>query len=181
MKKLLMISTVLLILISCGPKKVTPEIFLIPSGYRGQIKVIFNEPCGEKEVYDGKKRVYIIPENGVLITQFKQEMGIIDQEFYYIDAKGGRTPIPEMEMADFNQDDSTKKFSNEPPRDKLGAFFVFTGIADNETSNEFEYTGCYIGSFTEVRYQWMDNYAYEHSTDSIQRAQLNLCRSATTQ
>ena len=177
MKKYIALIISLFILISCGSKKVTPEIFLIPSGYRGQVKVIFNEPCGQKEAYEGKKRLYIIPESGVLITQFKQELGIINQEFYYVDAKGNRTPIPEMEMADFNQDDSTKHFPNEPPRDKLGMFFGFTGGSESTGEKKYEFYGIYVGSFTEVMYSWMGNYSYEHAHDSLEFLQVKNCRS----
>lgn len=186
MKKILLIVSTFGLLMSCGPKKVTPEIFLIPSGYRGTVNVIFNEPCGQKESKEGKKRLYIVPENGILITQFKMELGIINEEFYYIDAKGGRTSIPKMMLSDFNEETTTKRNENEPPRDQVGVFqWGNTGMSQWEGEQEYNYYSFYIGTYTEVRDSFSTLYGstskYEHVFDSLTHAQINLCRSATTQ
>ncbi len=174
----------LFLLASCGSKKVTPEIFLIPSGYRGTVKVVFNEPCGSKESLEGNKRLYIIPENGVLITQFKQELGIINQEYYYIDAKGGRQLIPKMMLQDFNEETTTKINEHEPSRDQVGIFqWGTTGEMQTQGEEKFSFYIFQVGTYTEVRDSFTTLFQgdgiYEHKFDSISNVMVRLCRTAT--
>jgi hypothetical protein len=181
MKKSLIAISILWIFISCGSKKVTPEIFLIPTGYRGGIHIVMNESCGRAPSMEEKKRVYIIPENGILISSFKMESGIIDCEFYYIDAKGNRALIPKMMMSDFNEETTTKRNENEPPRDQVGIFqWGNTGNAQYENEKEFVFYSFYVGTYTEVRDSFSTMFQgdgkYEHMFDSLTYAQLKLCR-----
>ena len=64
-----------------------PELFLIPDKYEGIITVVFSQKNGQEEKYIDKRRVYDIPENGILLTQFaKTTHGKLNQVFYYKDA-----------------------------------------------------------------------------------------------
>lgn len=169
------------LLISCGSKKVTPEIFLIPSGYRGEVKVIFGEPCGNKESFDGKKRLYIVPESGILISQFKQEFGIINQEYYYVDANGQRTLIPKMMLSDFNEETTTTINEHEPPRNQVGIFqWGNTGNTQLEGDKRYMYYQFYVGTYLEVRDSFSTLYSgtgtYEHTFDSLESVQIKSCR-----
>jgi len=164
----------------------TPEIFLIPSGYCGTVKVVFEEPCGQKETLEDKKRIYIIPENGILISQFKQEFGILNQEYYYVDAKGERTLIPKMMLQDFNEATTTKRNENEPPRDQVGIFeWGSTGASEMEGRVKVSYYIFHVGTYTEVRDSFttlfQGNGKYEHAFDSTSQSEVNLCRTATTE
>jgi len=67
--KLLSILTIVLLL-GCEPQPIN-EVYLIPSGYSGQIAVVFGVKEGEKELIENGWRVYKIPEDGILITQSK--------------------------------------------------------------------------------------------------------------
>lgn len=185
MKKILVFVGLILFVSSCGgPKKVTPEIFLIPSDYHGMVKIIFGQACGEQESKEDKKRVYVIPENGILISKFKQELGIINQEYYFIDAKGGRTLIPQMDLADFNEKTSTQKNPNEPSRNQVGIFDGGTGIVQNEGEEKYEFFTFYVGTYTEVRDSFSTMFEsegghgslYEHMFDSLERVQVKGCR-----
>ena len=69
-----------------------PETFLIPQNYHGYIRIIYNEKCGTHE-YEGKRRLYRIPADGILITDFPSEYGEINQEYYFVDNVGKRTKI----------------------------------------------------------------------------------------
>src|SRR5687768_11189 len=51
------------------------EIYLLPDGYSGVVTVILNRDDGEEPQYQFGKRVYNIPSNGVLITQFDLNAG----------------------------------------------------------------------------------------------------------
>ena len=77
---ILILSTLLL---SCN--RVEDEIFILPKNYTGYILVIYNQPLSGAEVqYKRGKRVYEIPSNGILKTQFSNESGLRSfSEFYY--------------------------------------------------------------------------------------------------
>jgi hypothetical protein len=70
-----------------------PELFLIPKGYSGRIDIIYNQTNGQQRQYENKRRVYNIPNNGILLTQFNDNYGSIDQEYYYVDSLGNRQPL----------------------------------------------------------------------------------------
>ena len=72
----------IMVFISCE-KHAEPEIFLIPDNYTGAIVIVFDQDNGEKRLYKDKKRLYEIPETGVLYTKFSRPEGTLKQEFYY--------------------------------------------------------------------------------------------------
>jgi hypothetical protein len=85
---------VLMYLVSFATSSLTrpeKETFLIPKNFSGSIYVIYNQNDGQPKEYEGKRRVYRIPDNGILFTQFNDEYGIIDQEYYFVDKAGNRT------------------------------------------------------------------------------------------
>jgi hypothetical protein len=81
---------------SCGQK--VHQTFLIPIGFQGRINIIFNQPNAAPIPIVNGRRIYHIPEDGVLITSSKLETGFIDQEYYYIDKDGKRTKIPVQDL-----------------------------------------------------------------------------------
>ena len=52
-----------------------PEIHLIPSGYVGEVTIVFRAATGESLVREGDARLYRIPENGILLTQAEPNVG----------------------------------------------------------------------------------------------------------
>ncbi|UZT99832.1 hypothetical protein ODZ84_09825 [Chryseobacterium fluminis] len=80
-------------LISCLGRRPEPEIYLIQNNYRGKVNVIFSQLKGQEIIYEGDKRVYKIPENGILLTKAKPEYGFVKHEYYFVDSLGNRTPI----------------------------------------------------------------------------------------
>lgn len=69
------------------------ELHLLPAGYEGAVIIVFNDPNGAAARYDGKSRVYEIPESGVLRTQFPPNDGWSRPVYMYVDEEGRRTPI----------------------------------------------------------------------------------------
>ncbi|HEX8529388.1 MAG TPA: hypothetical protein VF646_05175, partial [Cytophagales bacterium] len=55
--------------------KAEPETILVPKGYEGVVVVIFDQQEGAPAKYEGKDRVYEIPEDGVLLTRFAWDTG----------------------------------------------------------------------------------------------------------
>lgn len=70
------------------------EIHLIPDGFTGTVVIIFNQPDGIPQKWERGRRVYEIPVNGILKTQFSFNKGLIDDKYYYINAIGQRKEIP---------------------------------------------------------------------------------------
>lgn len=63
------------------------ELFLIPKDFKGTVLIIFDQKDGAEKEYDEEhRRVYKIPNSGILYTQFPvPESGeILDQKFFYL-------------------------------------------------------------------------------------------------
>lgn len=89
-KAYLIVPLGLFVLCSCGPQR---ETILIPQGFAGRVNIIFRQQNGAPPKYENGRRVYEIPSNGLLLTQFKDEYGLIDQEYYFVDSAGKRTRL----------------------------------------------------------------------------------------
>lgn len=143
----------------------TPERYLIPENYRGPVMVIFNQKDGQKKEYEGRRRLYRIPSTGVLFTQFKDEQGWIDQDYYLVSPNGQRKKLGVLDTRDFNEEWTLVKNPKEPPRDSLAVFNPGTmgtmgnsGDTDskvflqlwvgtyNDTTNKKDFTPEYIDS-----------------------------------
>src|ERR1700710_258694 len=81
------------LLISCRHDP-EPEDYLIPENFTGRVTVIFNQKEGMPIKYENGRRVYEIPANGILLTQFKAEYGIINHHYFYFDSTGKKTGLP---------------------------------------------------------------------------------------
>ncbi len=124
-----------------------PETFLIPKHYKGEVRIIFNQNCGEKIEYEDKNRIYHIPNDGILLTQFEDEQGFINQKFYIVE-NGIRKEVPQLMVQDFNEEWTLEKNPNEPSRDKIAIFHARRTYSDGSSSfyictynelNEFDF------------------------------------------
>ncbi|TXD47817.1 DUF6843 domain-containing protein [Polaribacter sp. IC063] len=80
-----------ILFINC--KKSENTVTLIPENYVGTIKIRFNEKNGIEKKYENDKRIYEIPENGILKTKFNPQFGYHFPEYYYISENGKRTKV----------------------------------------------------------------------------------------
>lgn len=83
-----------LILIADGSSK---DIFLIPKGFHGEVIVQYGVKNGTARESEGFWRVYRIPKDGKLKTQYELKGESIDlsgAQYYYMDEKGNREAIP---------------------------------------------------------------------------------------
>ncbi len=80
--KMYIVITLYSLLLGC--KESTQEsLYLIPDNYKGTVMIIFNQKNGSPAQYKNDKRLYKIPANGILKTQFKENFGISKFHFYY--------------------------------------------------------------------------------------------------
>ena len=130
-----------------------PETFLIPEGYKGNIYVVYKQKNGEKEEFEKGRRIYRIPNTGVLFSQFKDDYGIIDQEYYYISSKGIRTKLGILDTRDFNEEWTLEKNPHEPSRDSLAIFNpATTGVMGNSSDiNSIKYQETCVGTYNDLK------------------------------
>jgi len=151
---------ILVILSTDCAKRAEPETFLVPSEYRGRVNVIFNQPKGQAERYENGRRVYEIPANGILITRFKDNYGIMNQQYFYFDSAGRREALKTLDVRDFNEEWTTTRNKNEPSRDEPAVFFAARvgvyGNSDDPKSMRFQefYVSTYreLKTFHEMKY-----------------------------
>ena len=145
-------------LIQGQSRKPPSEIFLIPENYRGKVLVIFEKACGTKKEFEKGKRVYRIPENGIMLTRFKYKSADPNyrepQYFFLVDKQGNRKPIQEMNVQLFNEEWMTHKNPNEPSRDSLGIFYLAT---NDYTNHQYGYS-FYICTFRQYKENFGDQY-----------------------
>lgn len=67
--------------------------YVFPSNFIGVAVIIFDQSNGKEIEYDGKKRVYRIPSNGILKTKFKQSKITYDYTFVYLDSLGQKNNL----------------------------------------------------------------------------------------
>lgn len=75
-------------LAQCG-RKADTSIYCLSNHFVGDVLIVFDQPTGAPVEYRGRARLYRIPANGVLRTQFKPNYGLhLPDQFYYVDAQG---------------------------------------------------------------------------------------------
>lgn len=108
----------LLVLSSCTQKP-EPETYLLPNGFTGRVNVIFKRADGLPAKYENERRVYEIPSDGVLLTQFKDEYGFVDRKYYYVDSVGNRTELEVFRFKHFKKDSAGYVVNN---KEQVGIF-----------------------------------------------------------
>jgi hypothetical protein len=118
------------------------EILLIPEDFRGKVHVFYDMPCGTEPEYENKSRIFRIPENGILLSQFNCEYGFSDQEYYLTDESGKRLQLSVVPFIDTSEMTFIwkvyKKVKN-LSEDKLAIFYIHNG----SRSGGFGYTDTY--------------------------------------
>tara|TARA_R110001583_G_scaffold132424_1_gene284369 strand:+ start:255 stop:704 length:450 start_codon:yes stop_codon:yes gene_type:complete len=80
-------------ILSIGCTQSEDTITLIPNDFRGTIKINFNKENGTDKSFEKNKRIYKIPESGILNTKFEPQFGYHFQEYYLVSKDGKRTEI----------------------------------------------------------------------------------------
>lgn len=117
----------LLVFISCN--KYETEIYLIPANFHGKVNVIFNQKNGNKKIYENGNRVYKIPADGILITQFVIQEGNMNTVYHF---DNDRTPL---RIASRNN----KLEENETGIYREGTIGVYGNSSDKDSFNYLEF------------------------------------------
>jgi len=73
----------------------THDLYLIPKGYAGQVRIVHEIENAPVPVTEGKYDVFRVNDRGYAITSLPQSKGYIDDLYYYVDKKGKREAISE--------------------------------------------------------------------------------------
>jgi len=111
------------LMLASSCQRAEPETYLIPANFTGRVQIIFNQngapykyrneynrdtiytpKMGELAKYENGRRVYEIPSNGVLLTQFKSNDGFIDKEYYSVESNGKRIRLEVYELDHYKKD-----------------------------------------------------------------------------
>jgi hypothetical protein len=111
------------------------ESYLIPTGFRGRVNIIFNQNNGAPPRYENGRRIYLIPSNGILLTQFPGGYGFVNHEYYYVDSGGIRQSLPIFRY-EYAKDGTTKWIVKDPYQ--TGIFLDGTTGAYGNGNNKYE-------------------------------------------
>jgi hypothetical protein len=123
---------------SCG-QMAEPEIHLIPAGYMGNIYIFHNVLDGQPPKYEGRARVYEIPNDGILRSQTPMNLGWqFTPQYFYVTADGTREKITgywPTSIHDTPENRADKTLGIFSPR--TGSLSGFTTKNDGTSSPEF--------------------------------------------
>lgn len=142
-----------------------PETFLIPEDLKGVVYIIYDERIGEPKEFEGLRRVYKIPETGVLFTKFKQTQGIHNRKFYFITKNGDRKELGILDFREYNEKYTINPRPTEPPRDSLAVFTPEISV-DLMLKTKNYYTAFTVGKYKDIK-AW--NYLYPEYIDSLKQ------------
>lgn len=83
---------------------------MIPKEFQGVVVVLFDETDGTKPEYEGDARIYKIPQDGILKTQFTAPKVTGSYSFFYRDSNGKMNPMTyysPVDLADIRESEST--------------------------------------------------------------------------
>jgi hypothetical protein len=154
--------------------RTTPETYLIPYNHRGNVRIFFNEECGDKGQVVNGRRLYKIPSNGVLITQLELEYGIVDREYYLVYPNGKRTRIHEYTVWQYDEE-YARETGVTLRRDQLAVIDnASAGSGQQAGEKQYFYQQFFVGSYTQLNDSF--GYDYEEYFDSVSHRALVACR-----
>jgi hypothetical protein len=86
-------SLVVVLLIGCGVVRRGVTV-LIPEGVAGWVRIEYEVADASPLPQEGGRYVVAIPKSSFLQTSSKPDSGFGDDQYFYIDERGGRTPLP---------------------------------------------------------------------------------------
>lgn len=129
-------------------KPATPETFLIPQKFRGEIVLIYGESCGQELKMENGRYIYRIPANGVMIIKDVLKTGAINREYFFADSTYKKTEkIPVLNQKDFNEPGQNDNTVHEPPRNEIAVFLGKTSTGTYTNKKPFAYHEIYVNTY----------------------------------
>ncbi len=119
---------------------VESERFLVPIGFEGPIIVVYNQPNGQPMKYDGKARIYEVPNDGLLLSQFSFSKHPVLPQFWYVE-----NGIQIRQVPFYSGPECGREIVSDP------VIACPTGLL---TGTPFEYVGFTLGPSSKQRVLW---------------------------
>jgi len=148
-------------------RKGEDEIYLIPQGYNGHIRVHFNEPNGALINYENGKRIYTIPETGILFTN-QDETNYNSREYYFVNESGNRKKIKLLNLGYFESYYTNDFEEMDPLSDSVGVFLNGMRGSNNGIHN-YSYVGTYSDYKKLDQHDFSDEYINKLKNELQQR------------
>jgi len=148
-RRIAIVATLALFVVSCAFLKYPRNgIYLISTGYRGDVIILFNQPDGMEPKIENGLYVYEIPNDGILKVKTVGYTGIVDKSYFYVDSAGQRHKIPELLVTgDRNPKGGPQnKFGNISDAEFSSKVYVMAtgGVATFQTANGSTQYSCFI-------------------------------------
>jgi hypothetical protein len=122
----------------------TPEVYEIPSTFRGEVEIEFERPeCPPLEIRE-TKRIFKVPTSGMVCTSSSMQTGWSRDEFWLVDDRGGRQAItenPGKAQMIWGASGATEMESNKRKPRHFERFFVGTEIEYRAAAAEAQREG----------------------------------------
>lgn len=117
------------------------EVIVVPKNYKGYVVITYNQKNGVPAKCEDGKRIYEIPSNGILKTQFKGNYGARQFTEYYYEKIALQNKFP-----------SYVEFDKIPPTTIVGLIgAVGNANKDPEGKETVEYSVYYIGTKDDIK------------------------------
>jgi hypothetical protein len=126
--------------------KAEPEAYIIPYRFQGIVYILFGKKNGIPVKYENNRRVYEIPNDGILKTQFTTNDGFINRIYYYLDADGRKIPLTIFHY-EYQKDGTIKWIIKN--NDEVGIFLDGTSgqMGNSSDSNVAKYDEFIVTSY----------------------------------
>ena len=143
--------------------------FIFSDGFKGNVIVVGNIPCGQPIIKKENREQLFVPRNGILLYQGELEEGYVDHKYYYQIENGELQPIPER--ADYMYFDSEK---NQPATNITGVWLRGMGATTNsENDPTIEYSSMTLTVDSKDSISLHNNFQkeqlFQNTTDSMIR------------
>ena len=148
------ISPLLLLLLFTQLRKGEDEIYLIPKGFMGPIRVQFEEKNGVEINYEDGKRIYEIPSTGILFTKAKST-NYHRVRYFWVDAAGNRTAMKFYPAQEFESYYTTGEEEENPLKDSLGV--IMNGMyGEHNGPHVISFVGTY-SYYQSTKRKWIED------------------------
>ena len=91
---------IVILLLTYKPPSSTNDLFLIPAGFEGTVRVTYNVPGAPELRKEGRYDIIPVRPDGTFETSTPDmEYGMVTNQYFYVDEAGRRTPIDEKCVA----------------------------------------------------------------------------------
>lgn len=133
------ISPVIAFYIFIQVNKASEDVFIIPENFKGTIAIVYGQENGNEKEFENGKRLYRIPKNGILKTQFELKGETANFGEYYFET-------------DEDKRIRIKSFPYDQPFPDSKKIYVHNwnlGNASDSEGNKFTYQTATIGTKTD--------------------------------